>query len=88
MTCPWTELYHMRLRALRFGTYVQSVSHENDGNVILETLTDGTVIQLTVDPDTLTYELKRFIPEDNILLYSQSGTYEPESEEESEYVNP
>ena len=88
MTCPWTELYHMRLRAARFGTYQVSVSSQNNGNIIVETLTDGTVIQLTVDPDTLTYELKRYIPEGNMVLYSQSGTYEPESEEESEYVNP
>jgi len=78
----------MRLRAARFGTYQVSVSSQNNGNIIVETLTDGTVIQLTVDPDTLTYELKRFVPEDNILLYSQTGTYEPESEEECEYVDP
>lgn len=82
MTCPWTQLYHMRLRAMRFGTYVESVASHNDGEGTIEVLTDGSHIILTLDPIAGTYELKRIIPESGLVLYSQNGTYEPEDEDD------
>lgn len=74
MTCPWTELDRMEYRALRYGTGVTNRTTRD--NVTILKMTDGSIIKLTVDPEALVYELKRYIPDSEILLYSQGGAYE------------
>ena len=83
-TDPHMELYHMRLRASRYGTYVQST--ESDDGTIIEHMTDGSTIQLNIDSQTGTWMLARFFQEngDTIILYQQHGTYVEESENTGE----
>ena len=87
-TDPWMALYYMRLKAMRFGTHVDTTQTTND-TTIIERMTDGTTIQLTLDPETGTWMLARFFHEQGkmITLYQQHGEYDPDEEEESgEYI--
>lgn len=87
-TDPWMALYYMRLRAMRYGTHVDTAQTDND-TTIIERMTDGTTIQLTLDPDTGTWMLARFFHEQGqmITLYQQHGKYDPDEEEDSgEYI--
>ena len=80
-TDPWMALYHTKLRAMRYGTYVDTVQRTNDTTI--ERMTDGTTIQLTLDPETGTWMLARFFHENGqmITLYQQHGEYDEDDEE-------
>lgn len=83
---PWMALYYMRLKAMRFGTYVDTVQSTDTSTT--EQMTDGSTIQLTLDPQSGTWELHRFVQDngDKITLYHQHGEYEEESEDTGEYT--
>ncbi len=72
---PHMALYYMTMRALRHGTFVRST--ESTETMVTEQLSDGTTIQLTLDPDSMTWTLIRFYREggSRITLYKQDGDY-------------
>lgn len=83
---PYMAMYYMRLKAMRYGTHVDTTQSTN--NTVTEQMTDGTTIQLTLDPESGTWMLARFFHEQGkmIVLYQQHGTYDDEEEESGEYI--
>jgi hypothetical protein len=78
---PHMAMYYMELKASRFGSYPTGEGTSTD-TCITQPLTDGSTIQLTLDPDSGTWMLARFFHEQGqmIVLYQQHGEYDENDE--------
>ena len=62
---PHMAMYYMELKASRFGSYPTGEGTSTD-TCITQPLTDGSTIQLTLDPDSGTWMLARFFHEQGL----------------------
>lgn len=81
-TDPHMALYNMRLRAMQYGT--RPVSLTTTPTSITEHMSDGSTIELSLDPNTMEWTLVRFFHEQGqkVVLYRENGEYVEEPEEE------
>ncbi len=74
-TDPHMALYNMRLKAMQYGTRPTTCSTTSTS--ITEHMSDGSTIELSLDPDTMEWTLVRFFHEQGqkIVIYRENGEY-------------